>query len=80
MGLDAPRARLFRGRAENIAAAAAGGFQHPEIEKTKMISGKIEIILKNIFFIYELNSERNFMLFSLQSIFRIPRYVEKRNI
>lgn len=32
VGLDAPRARLFRGRAENIAAAAAGWFQHPEIK------------------------------------------------
>lgn len=43
MGLDAPRARFFRGRAENIAAAAAGRFQHPGIEiKDKMMSVKIK--------------------------------------
>lgn len=35
MGLDAPRARFLRGRAENIAAAAAGRFQHPEIKKKR---------------------------------------------
>lgn len=41
MGLDAPRARLFRGRAENIAAAAAGRFQHPGIKtKDEIMSGK----------------------------------------
>lgn len=43
MGLDASRARLFRGRAENIAAAATGWFQHPEIEtKDETMSGKIK--------------------------------------
>lgn len=30
VGLDATRARLLRGRAENIAATTTGRFQHPE--------------------------------------------------
>jgi len=40
VGLDAPWACFFRGRAENIAAATTGRFQHPEIQTKEMISGK----------------------------------------